>query len=263
MDAVEDIAFLSGSEQRVALLRLLVDEESLTRQELREECDATNVTLSRNLEKLVAKGWVEERNRSYELSISGSEIIEEYLDLLGTVERVNKLDAFLQLAPKTAFDLDLGALSDVAVTVGEKHCPLAPIDEYVDLLADAREARILLQPVGLAALATGGDAIFENDPRLDVVVQRDIVRSQEPGGERFSVLEALLDHDDCSVRISDGDIPLCLVVTGRLLQLGAQDEHNHPRAIVQTESAQAREWARAKFADFWQRAEPMTRATLQ
>lgn len=257
MSGVDDIAFLSGSEARVDVLRLLKAEGPLTRRELRRRCEAANVTLSRNLEKLREQGWIVEEERSYELTIRGEEIANQFFDLLGTVEQVNRLETFLRWAPKGELDLDFGELAEAEITVGAKHNPFAPIGKYVDLLQGATHAQIMLQPVGLKALQTAEEDLVVDDARYEIVVEDDFVRSLASSEECLGVLGRLAESEASSVTVHENELPFCLVVTDSLVQIGVQDEHNHPRALVQSDSETVYTWARRKFRAFREGARPL------
>ena len=55
--ALDNVAFLANSENRVAVLKIIV-EESRDRDELRDQVDASRVTIARILRELEAREWI-------------------------------------------------------------------------------------------------------------------------------------------------------------------------------------------------------------
>lgn len=262
MSGVDDIAVLSGSETRVELLQLLADEGPLSRRELRHRTDVANVTLSRNLETLAEQGWIDEEARTYELTLRGELVSSQFFELLETVEIVDRLEPFLEFAPRSALDLDLEDLADAEVTVGAKHNPYAPVSEYVKQLREATRARILLTPLGLNALQSAGDDLLAGDARFDIVLERDFLESLLADEECMEVLEEMAESDGSTVAVYDGDLPFCLLVTDRCTQIGVQDERNHPRALVRSDAEAIHEWGHETFESYRREARPILESEI-
>ncbi|ELZ23340.1 hypothetical protein C477_02294 [Haloterrigena salina JCM 13891] len=78
-ESVDVVNFLTQSPVRVAILQRLRETDRLTKAELREEADASRVTVQRNLDALEGRELIRCRVREYEIRPLG-EVVAEELD---------------------------------------------------------------------------------------------------------------------------------------------------------------------------------------
>lgn len=101
---LDDIAFLSRSNNRVAVLEALARDDQ-TRRELREATEVSRPTLGCVLDGFEERGWVANsgsgNGHDYFLTPLGQVVAEEFTETMATVETVQKLR---DLAPQIPFD---------------------------------------------------------------------------------------------------------------------------------------------------------------
>ena len=92
----DQILFLARAESRVRVVELLVESGPATQREIRAQLDASRTTISRSLQSLTDRGWVERSDGAYRLTRAGRIIAAEFGQLLDTVETVEELSEFFR-----------------------------------------------------------------------------------------------------------------------------------------------------------------------
>jgi len=125
-NTVEYVAFLTRSEHRFHLLDLLADGAS-SREELRDQLDATRVTLSRILGDLEERNLIQRRtsDRGYELSSFGEAVHRDLVRLQGTITAGQTYPELITRLPTDWFDFDLRCLADGKHVHRKSEDPLA------------------------------------------------------------------------------------------------------------------------------------------
>ncbi|MFP4591094.1 MAG: hypothetical protein ACLFM8_06505, partial [Halobacteriales archaeon] len=88
--AFDDLQFLMGSENRLAVLSATA-EEPMTRADLVEAVDSSGVTVGRILDDLLERRWIEPGSAGYEATYFGQAIAEDAAALEQTVDISNRL----------------------------------------------------------------------------------------------------------------------------------------------------------------------------
>lgn len=109
--ALDDIASLANSENRVAVFGTLV-EASRSRDEVREQVDASRVTVARILRELEARGWIEHSGNEYAVTPRGEWVCEEVTRLIEEMEAEQRLREPLQWFPSDLLTFDVQCLRD-------------------------------------------------------------------------------------------------------------------------------------------------------
>ncbi|PHQ37894.1 transcriptional regulator [Halorubrum persicum] len=125
-NTVEYVAFLTRSEHRFHVLDLLADGAG-SREELRDQLDATRVTLSRILGDLEDRDLIQRRtsDRGYELSSFGEAVHRDLVRLQGTITAGQTYPKLISRLPTDWFDFDLRCLANGEHVHRKSEDPLA------------------------------------------------------------------------------------------------------------------------------------------
>ncbi|MWG36030.1 helix-turn-helix transcriptional regulator [Halomarina oriensis] len=135
MTAREEVAFLVGSEHRVAVMRAL-REESARPCELERELVASRATVQRALSGLADRGWVEKRDGEYRQTGAGLLVFRAYRQLTDVVGTVEDVGSPLSLLDSVTDDLPVTALRTATATTATAKTPHAPLERYASLLRE-------------------------------------------------------------------------------------------------------------------------------
>jgi predicted transcriptional regulator len=143
MDAREGVAFLTGSDGRVAVLRALA--ESPCRPcELGERTDASRTAIHRSLSGFEERGWVRKRDERYALTATGRHVFEQYDDLATAVHHGDRFSGFLSEF-RLADDLPFPFEGEVCVSTPTE--PQVAADFFLDNLPSGADSLRGFSPV--------------------------------------------------------------------------------------------------------------------
>lgn len=238
-DTIETLQFLVGSEVRIRLLATLNENREDART-LVDELDVPHSTVQRNLNKLEDRGWIDATvNRRYYTTPVGEMVLDSLDDLLGTVQSMDGLAAFVDCVPFDQFEFDLDLLADADCVVADTDTPAAPLNEFVELLADSAGFTLVTPHWNPAysdiierQLAAGNDVeLVTTDSQRSLLT-----------GSGIASLEGSLDSDHLSVRLSDDALPFGLAVVDHQVALvGYRD--GALRVLVESSDDAVAAWA--------------------
>lgn len=255
MEATENIAFLVASEQRTALLRALHREGPLDKDALVDRTGAARVTVGRNLDGLVERDLVRERDAGYDLTPVGEPLVADLLSLAATVETVEHLQPFLRHVPADAFDLSLDALADAEVTVASRANPYAPVDRHAETLEGAERVRALLPAVGADPMDAMAADLAAGEASYECVVSPPVAETMtEP--EFRERIEQMRAGGTMTIYQYDGTVPFYVGLVDGTVQFGVDDDDGVPRALVETDDGAAVRWAEETYEEYRDAAEP-------
>ena len=237
-DTIETLQFLVGSEVRIRLLATLNERRSDART-LVDELDVPHSTVQRNLNKLEERGWIAATvNRRYYTTPVGEMVLDSLDDLLGTVQSMDGLAAFVDCVPFDEFDIDLDVLADAECVVADADTPAAPLNEFVELLANST-GFTLVTPHWNPAYS---DVIAR---QLDAGNEVELVTTQSQRslltGSGVASIEELLDSDSLDVRLSEETLPFGMAIVEETVALvGYRD--GALRVLVESEDPAVAEW---------------------
>jgi predicted transcriptional regulator len=141
--ALEDIAYLSRSANRVVILDSLTD-GPYSRRTLADLTDVSRTTLDRIVNELEERGWAERTTEGdYTATAHGSHLMRRFRPFIESVEALHRLDDVLTWLPVDELDIGLEHFSDASVRRPESEDPVEAIEFINDLLRDASEFRVL------------------------------------------------------------------------------------------------------------------------
>lgn len=256
-ESIEKIDTLACTENRIQILTRVAEERSMTSRELREELDADRTTVKRNLDELVAHGWLENTNPAYTITPCGELVVAEFNHLLERMQRIARLEPFMRWVDVDDFDFDLYELVDAEVTVASSGDPYAPVNEHVEALKTADDVRTLLPSVGHEALEVTVERIEEADPSYDLIVEPACAETLQEASQYEALFEEVIASGAVDVSLYEGTIPYYLGILDDTVQIGVEDDEGIPRAMIETDSNAIRTWAERTYAEYKAETTPL------
>lgn len=248
--ALDQIRFLSRAESRVGIIEHLVESGEATQRELRAELEASRTTVSRSLQSLAERGWIERSNGAYRLTHSGQTIAQEFARMLDAVEAVDELSEFLRLFPSDVDAPDFLDADDVDVTYSTDADPYAPARKQTEVLHTADRIRVLLPAIDLDSTRTITEQVTERGLEVETIVSPD-VESVIESDEFSPLIREKMATERSTVYVAESALPFYLGLTaGGFVQIGLADEEGLPRALFETTDETIGEWARAVYEDY-------------
>lgn len=250
-DILEDIAYLSRSGNRVAVLELLTMGPHTPR-EIREVVDASRSTIRRILAELVERGWAE-RSADGDIVATemGEHVVNAFTPLIGSMRAIRDLDDAVDWLPADELSIDLHYFSDATVRRGERNSPSAEASYLHNRLRDA-SSLVNLTSVGppLSMMETARDGVVSGRMTATTVLTErafEYVKSQPE--------QIPLWHDyiaaGASVYCYEGEIPCHLFIVDETVLLGNnQPEVVRPCEFIETDEKVVRAWARDQIESY-------------
>jgi len=239
----EQILFLAQAESRVQIVKHLFKSGPATQRTLRSELDASRTTVSRSLQSLTEKGWVEKSQNEYRLTRAGRVIAQEFTGMLDTVEATGELEEFYRWFPADLDSPDFFVAADVVVTYPTDAAPCAAAEKQSKILYTADRLRILLPATDLDSTRTITEQVTERGLDVETVVSPDVGALFE--SDEFKSLVMEMEKSGFSrFYVSQDELLfyLGLIDDGRV-QIGLADDEGIPRALLETTDETIRNWA--------------------
>ena len=242
-----------GSEVRIRLLATLNESREDART-LVDELDVPHSTVQRNLNKLEDRGWIDATvNRRYYTTPVGEMVLDSLDDLLGTVQSMDGLAAFVDCVPFEQFEFELDLLADADCVVADTDTPAAPLNEFVELLANSTGFTLVTPHWNPAysdvierQLAAGNDVEL-----ITTVSQRSLLT-----GSGVASLEDSLDSEHLCVNLSEETLPFGVAIVDREVALvGYRD--SALRVVVESGDEAVAAWADRFLQDIEATAKPL------
>lgn len=142
-EALGDVAYLSRSANRVAILDALADGPA-PRRELADTTGVSRTTLDRIVNELEDRGWAERTpDGDYVATPTGSHLLREFRPVVDAAEALRRLGDAVAWLPTDELDVRLGAFRDAEVRQPEMDDPVEAVEFMADLLRDTTEFRVL------------------------------------------------------------------------------------------------------------------------
>jgi len=160
--ALEDVAYLSRSENRIRILDALAS-ESYPRRELRDATGVSQTTLGRILRELEKRDWVRRgTDGRYESTPEGALVVAQFTSLVEALVVVRNLGEAATWIPLEELSIGLRDFADATVRRSEPHAPLQFVEYLADLVRNGSTFRVLTflappAPVGEAMQAGATD----------------------------------------------------------------------------------------------------------
>jgi predicted transcriptional regulator len=246
--ALEDIEFLARSPHRAEVLGALADAPR-TRHELRERADVSRVTISRLLDDLDERNWVDHDNGQYEATPRGRMVAREFRRLHANLTVGDRLDDALEWLPTEEFDFDLACLHDADVLrATDWEGQTEAIRHAADLVEATEEIRGTAIGFSHEVVDEIRDMVIDRGGIFEVVVDETAFRMiQNDAGlrERF---HDLLGSDGAHLYRYHGEAPLHMVMSmDDITVICGHIDEGPPPGTLESRHERVRTWARTYF----------------
>ncbi|MEF8779075.1 MAG: helix-turn-helix domain-containing protein [Haloferacaceae archaeon] len=257
MAAHDDVQYLVGSPVRSRILEAL-REEPLRPTELTDRVDATRTTVQRILSGFQERNWVVKRGPRYTVTVTGRGVLESYETLLEDVERAAKLGPFAAHAGPVADRLPWDALEGARVTVPDDRSPFAPVRRLVELVSAADEDDMrAVSPIVAEVFNQAAVEFLETGGSLELIIDEGVLEASRAGFPE--ALDRARTNGYVDVLVHPEPLEFGLVAFENRAVLGAYDDENNVRAVVESDAPGMVEWATAEYERYRSRAEPLER----
>jgi predicted transcriptional regulator len=248
--ALDDIAFLARSSNRVDVLSALAD-GSRERSDLETMTGVSRVTAKRILDDFVERGWVRKSGRAYETTALGNLVQREFAAFFETMQAANRLQDVVAWLPDDGLDFDLRRLADADITLPTRNNPFAPFRRVVEKLTGAEQVSELTHSMPPELLTAHYESVTTDGQQLTVVLEATALDEIIGEAESAAALEAMLERGT-ELRAHDGMIPYALCLADDSVGLVLTDGLGLPRAFIETTDDTVISWAASTIDEFSQ-----------
>lgn len=256
-EVIELTGLLSRSPTRVRILEALNQNGRLKKENLKATIDASRTTITRNLDVLEDHGWIRTGHQEHAITPAGRAIVEDFQDLVETMDVSVRLEEFFRWVPATEFDLDLQHLAEADIMVGEPGDPYAMVNRHVSKLETMEECRSLLPFTGLHAAEAATGQIENEDARVTVIVEPDVADTFESNPQYAELIDDVVADGRMDVLVYDDTIPYNLNIIDETVQILVA-EGDEPRALLESDAEAVYDWAVHTFENYRAPATPVS-----
>ena len=257
--ALEDVAYLSRSANRVRILETLADGPH-TRRELMDATGVSRTTLGRILNELAERGWAERHTDGpYAATRTGEHVVASFLPLIDAMVTVRSLGEAANWLPRSVHDVGIDAFRDATVHRPDQNAPMSLARELVDRIEGAESFRTLtyLAPPEHAVAEVLHERVRDPDVSSDFVLAGGLADHLAGDPERRGRWRESIEAG-AVVHSYDGRIPCNLfVIDGTVLVVNTSSEDGTPGAFLESDDPRALEWADSLIESYREEAEPL------
>ncbi|MEF8841341.1 MAG: MarR family transcriptional regulator [Haloarculaceae archaeon] len=262
--ALEDVAYLSRSANRVRILEALADRPH-TRRQLMDVTGVSRTTLGRILNELVERGWAE-RNADgrYAATRTGEHVAAAFTPLVDAMATVRSLGDAAAWLPESVHDVGLDAFRDATVHRPDPNAPMSFAHELVDRLGDAETFRTLtyLAPPAHSVAEVLHERAREDGFATEFVLAGGLAEYLVEDPERRERWRESVESG-AVVYHYDGYISCNLfVIDGTVLVVNTSPEDGSPGAFIESDHPRVLEWADELIATYRGGAERLDARTF-
>lgn len=175
-EALEDIAYLSRSANRVVILDALLT-GSFSRGELTDQTRVSRTTLDRIVNELEERGWAERTTEGkYTSTAQGTHLMRQFRPFLESVEALQELDEAIDWLPIDELSIGLEHFNDAEVRRPVTDDPVEATDFMTDILEETAEFRVFTHFVPPEPFEeTMHDRVASHQLRIDGVTTNEVI----------------------------------------------------------------------------------------
>lgn len=239
--ALDDIAFLANSENRVEVLRGLVKGPQ-SHDEIRDRIRASRVTTARILRELEEYGWIRRSGQECTISPTGEWVCDEFVGLLDEIKAERRLRESLQWMPPDLLTFDVRRLRDAEVIVLEASDATAIIRRVLDFRRSSDRIRGVTRIVAPVFIETDWESTVHGDTHLEQVITPDVLDVIRNHSTSATQLREMLDEPEVHVSVCE-NIPISVGIYDGTVGIDLTDEKGVVKAGLVTEDHTVYEWA--------------------
>jgi predicted transcriptional regulator len=243
--ALEDVAYLSRSANRVRTLEALAAEPR-TRRELMEATGVQRTTLGRILNELSEREWIERRTDGrYAATGTGKHVAAGFRSAVEMMATVRSLGEATEWLPLEVRSVGLEAFRDAVVHRPTPNAPLSFASELVERIEDAGTFRTLtyLAPPEHSVARVLHEQIREDGTTSEFVLADGLADHLASDPDRRRRWRESVESG-ALVYVYEGHV-LCnlFVIDGTVLFVNADPDDGPPGAFIEADDPRILEWA--------------------
>ncbi len=257
---LDDLAFLSRSNNRIAVLWELAHDDR-TRRELREATDVSQPTIGRVLDGFEKRGWVANNGagngHEYTLTPLGRVVVEAFTDVMATLETVQEIR---ELAPRIPFDelgLDPRDLTDAQITAPSPTDATAHTRRERELLAHTDRILFLCNQAQPETVERYRDWAVGNDRELEAIISGDAIDAAMADTAMAADLGDMITADGVAIHRYEGSVSAMLGLFDDVASIVPLDSAGVPCAFVESDDQSVRTAVRETLEHYRDRADPV------
>lgn len=242
-DALEDIAYLSRSTNRVRVLDALTS-GSYTRGELNDLTGSARTTIDRIVSEFEEREWVERTaDGDYTATPIGVQIVDEFMPLVETIAVIRKLGDMVAWLQDVEPSIDLRHFSDATIRRPESVDPTDPLARQLEALRRADEFYCLVGVAPPIPFETAmRDRVVKGDLAVEHVISEDEFVYIADRPERATRWREYVEAG-ANVYCYDGAVPCNIVVFDSTVYIGkTQSDRGEPYAVIESENEAVLSW---------------------
>ncbi len=253
--ALDDIAFLANSENRVAVFETLV-EGRRSRNEVRDQVDASRVTIARILREFEDRNWIENSGQSYEMTPLGEWVCDEFTQLMEEMEVENQLREPLQWLPTDIVTFDVRCLRDAEIILLDGSDATALIRRIVEFHRSGDWVRGIARAAAPVFIENQWKLTVHGDTRVELVLTPealDVIRNHPRSAQQF---REMLDEDNARYSICE-EIPISVGIVDGTVGINLTDKQGVLKAGLITDDETVCAWAVDLFETCREKSRPV------
>ena len=253
---IGDIAYLARSKHRIPTLVALT-ERPRSRSELCELTGVSSSTIRRTLDEFENRIWIHKDGYQYSATRLGEEVAAGMEELIERVETEQKLRDVWQWLPDEVGEFTIETWAAMSITVAEPDAPYRPVNRFESLLNETNELRLVRPEIALM------------EPCFDALVQLiedgvDVGLVARPESHTYFLStyperSSAMMEQDCFTVLEHDDLPPYGIglLDERVAISCYVEDSGMVHALVETDEAAVREWAKSVYETFTAEAQPV------
>lgn len=256
VNAYQELRFITGSENRIAILSTL-DEGEYTKEQLIEATGSSKMTVSRAIGEFVERGWANETDAGYTTTTVGSFLLEEYERLTEAIDIAFRVGSANEYFPLKRMDFDFNCLRDARIRVPPEFDSMREYDRVFKHVQDTDH----LVAIADFPAETLTEAVLEEveaGMQYEVVWGPHLVGAIQESESFRATIHELLAHDVDIYWSSDPNLPTGIALYDNLVGIGGFDESGSLQAVIESRAEPVVEWFRSTYRAAQSDATPLT-----
>lgn len=254
--AVDDIAFLANSANRIAILRSLEDGPH-SRHVIMEKTDVSRVTLGRILDELEARRWIVQNGQVCEITALGTWVVEEYTAFSKAIEAERELRHVYHWFPEQGFGFNIRCLADASITLVSRADASAPISKLVEQFDIGGTFRAFSFAITSQFLEACWRHVMDATVTWEWVFTTDVLHVLKNNPKMASRSLDMLGSGRAEYRHYEGTIPYVTIISSETVNLRLADDEGAATALIQSGHEDVRSWAESTFDSYWAEGIPV------
>lgn len=251
----DDIAFLANSENRLAVFETLVAGPQ-RRHDVRNQVDASRVTIARILRELEKRNWIEHSGQEYTVTPLGDWVYDEFTGFVEEMKAEHRLRDPLQWLPTDLVTFDVECLRDAEIILLDGSDPTALVRRIVEFHRSGERVRGVARGAAPVFIENQWELTVHGDTRVELVLTPealDVIRSHARSAQQF---REMLDEENAHYSVFE-DVPISVGIVDGTVGINLTDEQGVLKGGLVTDDETVHAWAVDLFETCRENAKPV------